>query len=613
MPTQIDRQYHTSRSDNPKNKMKATMRSSLSPALILAAFAHHQATIDTTDALVLTPQYSRQHDALRFPSALHYANDEHHEHEGEPMFSSLPRPMRRRQRGVSDLHGSPTTADYLDGPAARRKPQRAIPHVDHASTTDAATRAGYIIRLREKYQVGSIQRDEKRLQTVRPLRRVVHRSSESESVGGKEEQQAGIAANKIAIHAPTSNNTVNVQVRNKRKNNRVSRLSLSKNPTLDEPTLDEFLDKPEQQLPGAHRVTFKATRTSSKSIVSQPLATLTAYVTQPVSQYSLLSFHDAEGGLSNKRSIGSSRGTTTDKPMSRRWLVRRLTSEESQRYILSSSIEDDEGMDESNLFRLAVPLLPLIGWDLTPVIDLEVIPPKICDTTMPDSDVSTFYSRAASVSGEDKGMSQAPSNIEQSKWEPLKGIRKRMQSQGADENRDGSKRSDNNMDGPPAVKIRSLRVSLLSTQEEVNEVMSKSNNNADGQSNNNPSNSDRTMQKEAIDMVSKVEEWLKPQITFAAELSWNDGVSINGEEDQEALSTVTVKSTAITSLTIPKIPSDIFRATVPSAFLVKRLGATLTSQALAICLPRFLRQLEKDYNRWSGLGVGTDSSEKKRN
>ena len=29
---------------------------------------------------------------------------------------------------------------------------------------------------------------------------------------------------------------------------------------------------------------------------------------------------------------------------------------------------DDEMMDESNLFRLAVPLLPLIGWDLTPVI-----------------------------------------------------------------------------------------------------------------------------------------------------------------------------------------------------------------------------------------------------
>ena len=68
----------------------------------------------------------------------------------------------------------------------------------------------------------------------------------------------------------------------------------------------------------------------------------------------------------------------------------------------------------------------------------------------------------------------------------------------------------------------------------------------------------------------------------------------------ESTSTVIVKSTAITSLTIPKIPSDVLRRAVPSAFLVKRLGAALTSQALAICLPRFLRQLEKDYKRWVG-------------
>jgi hypothetical protein len=53
-------------------------------------------------------------------------------------------------------------------------------------------------------------------------------------------------------------------------------------------------------------------------------------------------------------------------------------------------------------------------------------------------------------------------------------------------------------------------------------------------------------------------------------------------------------------LTIPTIPNEIIRATVPSAFLVKRLGATLTSKALEICLPRFLRQLERDYYRWSG-------------
>eukprot|EP00956_Cyclotella_meneghiniana_P038088 scaffold148609_cov112-Cyclotella_meneghiniana.AAC.1 len=62
------------------------------------------------------------------------------------------------------------------------------------------------------------------------------------------------------------------------------------------------------------------------------------------------------------------------------------------------------------------------------------------------------------------------------------------------------------------------------------------------------------------------------------------------------------KATAITSLTIPKIPSGILRvaAAVPSSFLVQRLGSTLTSKALEVCLPRFLRQLERDYRRWSG-------------
>ena len=109
------------------------------------------------------------------------------------------------------------------------------------------------------------------------------------------------------------------------------------------------------------------------------------------------------------------------------------------------------------------------------------------------------------------------------------------------------------------------------------------------------------MQKEAIEMVNKVEEWLRPHITFEAELSWNDNTSNSssvGENDSTTTtSTVTVKSSAITSLTIPEIQSDIIRK--PSGFLVKRLGATLTSRALAICLPRFLNQLDKDYNRWS--------------
>ena len=76
------------------------------------------------------------------------------------------------------------------------------------------------------------------------------------------------------------------------------------------------------------------------------------YMTQPVEQYSLLSSHD-----SDKNDVG------------RRWIVRRLTKLESKPYY-SRHLNDFE----NNFFRLAVPFKPIIGWDLTPVIDVKVIP-----------------------------------------------------------------------------------------------------------------------------------------------------------------------------------------------------------------------------------------------
>ena len=291
-------------------------------------------------------------------------------------------------------------------------------------------------------------------------------------------------------------------------------------------------------------------------------------------------------------------------PMSRRWHVRRLTKEEARHYInLSASSSDEaEVMEESNLFRLAVPLLPLIGWDLTPVIDLEVIPPKNYisvsgrATDGPSSiqrDRTIGKTEAAYVIYETSGEGCDSESSSLSKWAPLRDIRKRMTHQGHGTKSDVA----NSTPPPPVVRIRSLRVSLLSTQREVKEVMSRGKTRRDKANHMGGS----TMQREAIEMVGKVEEWLRPHITFEAELSWNDAVSSNGVPvyNDTPCSTVTVKSTAITSLTIPKIPSDIIRKSVPSEFLVKRLGATLTSRALAVCLPRFLNQVEKDYNRWS--------------
>jgi hypothetical protein len=274
-------------------------------------------------------------------------------------------------------------------------------------------------------------------------------------------------------------------------------------------------------------------------------------MTQPVEQYSLLSFHDEESDAN----VNSAKA--------RRWLVRRLTAIEAQRYMNKSEHASPANAD--NLFRLAVPLLPLIGWDLTPVIDLEVIPPN-----------STYDSAEA-----------YDHEIQESKWAPLKGIRGRV---------------NRNQGNDATVKIRSLRVSLLSTQEEVHAAMNCKQSNTDKSARR--QNSSLKMQEEALGMVGKVEEWLRPHISFEAELSWNDAFA--------EMSTVTAKATAITSLIIPKIPSGILRASVPSAFLVKRLGTTLTSKALEICLPRFLRQLDRDYKRWSGVDEASSTKSRQK-
>ena len=455
------------------------------------------------------------------------------------------------------------------------------------SKAEAATRAGFIVQRdaratpdtfmedgNERHPQMQMERKVSHARPLRTIRRIVLRQSQQEHV------------------IPAASN----------------RLSLFNHPQLDGILDTSDLSSPtEVQRNEARRVTFKATKESSKTILSKSFATLTDFMTQPVNQYSLLAYHDAEGMVStdetpNRKSM-----------MSRRWLIRRLTKEESRFYVTDSSSSLEDAMNESNLFRLAVPLFPLIGWDLTPVIDLEVIPPR------KDSVVKRSSRIEEEVRASDRGSlegNSVTSTISSSydSWAPLQGIRKRISHRGGYH----ESRRDSPHSPSPVVKIRSLRVSLLSTQKEVNEIMMNESKSVTlDQRGREREASYNSMQREAIEMVGRVEEWLKPHITFEAEISWNDGLHSsasptstttptgrvnNGHDDNAAApSNVTVKSTAITSLTVPKIPSEILRNSVPSAFLVKRLGATLTSHALAICLPRFLTQLEKDYNRWSGL------------
>ena len=435
-------------------------------------------------------------------------------------------------------NGSNVICYYTDGDTpppsidiprkSRHKPRRALPHIQTSSSDEAASKAGYIIRrgvadertpLRHKDKNNS--RQERR--PLRTIRRAVHRSEgESSQTSNKKLER----------------NQSQQEVQGAGKQTRASK--------------DE-------------RVTFKATREASHSIskfasgfIPTKDATLTDYMTQPVEDYSLLSFHDEEGPSSSN----DQKETT-----SRRWFVRRLTHEEAIKYIVDPSCN---AVKEFNLFRLAVPLQPLIGWDLTPVIDLEVIPPEI-----PHEESSSFDHQDNDLSSQ-ISEEESRNDSDSSKWRPLKGIRSRV---------DGSRDEKNH----PTVKIRSMSVSLLSTKEEIRQLMKSPGGRQTITA------KDKEMQTEAIGMVGKVEEWLKPHITFEAELAWQD------ENVTSKASVVSVKSSAVTSLTIPRIQNDIIRATVPSAFLVRRLGATLTSKALEICLPRFLRQLERDYYRWSGI------------
>ena len=355
-----------------------------SPAVVLAALLQHVAFAFAPASALTPPSRSRApvtSTASQSASALAYASGDSNDPAKLTFDASLltgPRELvsSELQREV-DGGAAKATA-----PSRRRIPQRAVPHVHVASNNEAATRAGYIIPRREATSTEAETSDSgnRVLTPLRAARRKVHRSDvESQDVnrGDNQNQVAGIkvlASSTLNVHVTNrknrglsrismsrnngrdgQNQAVGVQVpaksttvaqNRRRSNTRRARLSLSRNPQLD-----EFLDKPELTPPheredkGASRVTFKATKEASQLLVSIPAASLTEYMTQPVSQYSLLSFHDAEKASSGKP---------------RRWFVRRLSHEEAQPYIDKCVSSDDKGaMDESNLFRLAVPLLPL--------------------------------------------------------------------------------------------------------------------------------------------------------------------------------------------------------------------------------------------------------------
>ena len=329
--------------------------------------------------------------------------------------------------------------------------------------------------------------------------------------------------------------------------------------------------------PNGRRVTFFASKEATRtiSLETRYARLLDEYMTLPLEQYSVKSFHDEDPG---SRMEG------------RRWFLRRLDAEESLQYReyeprdnhedymrnggLSGGEYNDGAPDcagHGRFFRLAVPLAPLIGVELTPVIDLEVIP------AMKSSE---------GTEASDAGILELP---RRSVRRPLRAVRRVL--------RRGRPTQEMNI-GEAVVRVQSLRVSLLSTADEVKSLMKTRQRvskpiDKPTQVSQNPSV--QQIGTEAIGVVGRVEQAIEPHITFDATITWDQHASTGPS--------VTVKSTAVTSLTIPK-RALAFRVPLPLplGLLVRRIGSLLTKKALEITLPRFLRQLERDLGRWARGG-----------
>lgn len=335
---------------------------------------------------------------------------------------------------------------------------------------------------------------------------------------------------------------------------------------------------------GGKRVQFSAQHLAKRSLQELDetlLSLLHEYMTQPVEQYSLLSFHE-QLPHENKTTI-----------QSRRWVVRRLTASEAAFY---HSQEDsfDSGSGKIRApeiyFRLAVPLMPLVGLDLTPVIDLSV--DVINNNNKTD--------RTSPVVDDRESTQLFMEGRRRWRW-------KRGEKSVAAEVKQEQE--------PDQVRIRSLRVALLSTDAEVKLAMKgkddRQNPHNKQSSGRNPypatSNNQNVKQRvgyEAIGMVGSLEKIIKPHVSFQAVISWSPSSSdINKEKNPF----INVKTAVETSMTIPTLPIPRF----PSSFVFGNVGSMLTKKALTLVLPHFLKKLEDDFRRWASTPSTDVAAQKK--
>ena len=337
------------------------------------------------------------------------------------------------------------------------------------------------------------------------------------------------------------------------------------------------------------RVTFFASERATRELATNATFSdlLDEYMTLPLEQYSVRSFHDSCPDRSTE---------------ARRWFLRRLSAEESRPYLQfeardnhddymeDTSFADPEAKEIGRFFRLAVPLAPLVGVKLTPVIDLEVIPATI-------SQVPGGETLGSPADGQISGVRDQIGERAFRRG-PLRRVFRRRHL--------GNQRRESGGDllfcDPGVVRMQSLRVSLLSTEDEVTALMKESKTTprpkaTPTQVSRNPSV--RQIGNDAIGVVGKIEEFIQPHITFDATISWNNGAREAGDDSiADHKLSITIRSTAVTSLTIPPLPV-VFRTPLPIGVLIRRIGTVLTKKTMDVALPRFLRQLERDFERWA--------------
>lgn len=344
------------------------------------------------------------------------------------------------------------------------------------------------------------------------------------------------------------------------------------------------------------RVEFSASSTSRKKILlkGDEYDMFVNYMTQPVEQYSLLNFY-------GNQPISSSSNETVF-VTSRRWIVRRLTHEESKSYREDQKKKSDEDFQD-NFFRLAVPLMPLVGLDLTPVIDLEVISP-LTDTTQSIPDNKEVTTSPNENNRNNIGMRFFSDSIMENLF---------MQSE------------DYSKPEKERVKMRSLRVALLSSQEEINQAMKISSSSSTVPSTDSLKAIQAVPQKvvytssspsnktDARGVFGKIEEWIHPHLKLNAKISWSSSSHVDSSLNSSHLSSVNtttennirqvelkIESDVQFQITVPKVGS-VYTKLIPPSFVLRRFGSIIVKKVLGLTLPRFLIQLEKDFLRWSSL------------